>query len=293
MTSTPCAVWDWTLSAKEGKDDERSVEQVMNVVKQLFKKWKFQKERGDSGYLHYQGRGSLWKKRRATELNKLLQQLNVQDMHVTPTVTENINGDAFYVLKIDTRVEGPWSDQDMENYIPYHYRGLMDKLYPYQQAIWDSADERNARSINYIYCPRGNNGKSTIASLCDLYKRGLDLPPVNDSEKLIYSVCDILMAKQERTPKLVFVDMPRAMDKKKLGGMYTAIEQIKKGKVFDLRYTYKEWWFDSPQVWVFGNKEPDLRLMSMDRWKIWTINDEKELVPHYTKRIREEGEEEE
>lgn len=291
MSSTPCAVWDWTLSAKEGKDDERNVEQVMNVVKQLFKKWKFQKERGDSGYLHYQGRGSLWKKRRATELNKLLQQLNVQDMHVAPTVTENINGDAFYVLKIDTRVEGPWSDQDMENYIPYQYRGLMDKLYPYQQTIWDSGDERNSRLINYILCLNGNIGKSTIAALCDLYKRGLDLPPVNDSEKLIYSVCDILMAKQERNPKIVFVDMPRAMDKKKLGGMYTAIEQIKKGKVFDLRYTYKEWWFDSPQVWVFGNHEPDLRLMSMDRWKIWTVNEMMELVP-YTKRIRDEEEEE-
>ena len=39
------------------------------------------------------------------------------------------------------------------------------------------------------------------------------------------------MAKKERKPRIVFVDMPRAMDKKKLGGMYTAIEQIKKGKV--------------------------------------------------------------
>ena len=29
--------------------------------------------------------------------------------------------------------------------------------------------------------------------------------------------------------------------------------------------------------------------MSMDRWKIWTINDDKELVAH-TKRIREEEE---
>ena len=121
----------------------------------------------------------------------------------------------------------------------------------------------------------------------------MNLPPVNDSEKLIYSVCDILTAKQERDPKIVFVDMPRAMDKQKLGGMYTAIEQIKKGKVYDLRYTYKEWWFNAPQVWVFGNMEPDLRLvMSMDRWKIWTINEEMELMPH-TKRIREEEEREE
>ena len=37
---------------------------------------------------------------------------------------------------------------------------------------------------------------------------------------------------------------------------------------------------------------PDLRFMSMDRWKIWTINEEMELMPH-TKRIREEEEREE
>ena len=166
----------------------------------------------------------------------------------------------------------------------------MDKLYPYQQVIWDSAEELNSRTINYIYCPHGNNGKSTIAALCDLHKRGLDLPPVNDSEKLIQSVCDILMAKKERKPRIVFVDMPRAMDKKKLGGMYTAIEQIKKGKVYDMRYAYKDWWFDSPQVWVFGNQEPDVRLMSMDRWRIWTINDQMELVPH-VKRLRDQFEE--
>lgn len=281
MTTTPCAVWDWTLSAKEGDADERSKDTVVDVLKQMFKKWTFQLERGDSGYLHYQGRGSLIKKRRAGELNKLLGTLGVGDMHVTPTVTENTQGEPFYVMKADTRVDGPWSDNEKEVFIPYQYRGLMDRLFPYQQRIWDSADSRDSRTINYIYCKTGNNGKSTIASLCDLNGRGLDLPPVNDSEKLIASVCDILMAKQCRDPKVVFVDMPRAMDKRKLGGMYTAIEQIKKGKVFDLRYSYKEWWFDSPQVWVFGNTPPDTSMMSMDRWRLWTIHPFfKELVAY-------------
>ena len=116
MTHTPCAVWDWTLSAKEGTDDERSANVVVDVIKQLFKKWAFQKERGESGYLHYQGRGSLWKKKRGSELRKLLNALNVGDMHSTPTVTESISGDAFYVMKVDTRVEGPWTDKDIENY---------------------------------------------------------------------------------------------------------------------------------------------------------------------------------
>lgn len=151
-------------------------------------------------------------------------------------------------------------------------------LRPWQQVVWESADTFDPRSINFIYDPCGNNGKSTISFLMDLHKRGLDLPPMNDAEKLIESVCDILMMRECRDPKVVFIDMPRAMDKKRLGGMYTAIEQIKKGKVYDCRYAYKEWWFDAPQIWVFSNIPPDLTYLSADRWKLWCIHDS-QLVP--------------
>jgi hypothetical protein len=279
MSSTPCAVWDWTLSAKEGHDDERSVDTVKQMLRPLFKKWTFQKERGDTGYLHFQGRGSLFKKRRGVELKKLLEQYSMGDMHCSPTVTDNTIGDSFYVIKLDTRVEGPWCDKDVQRFIPWQYQNLMNRLHPYQTKIWDSADIRDARTINYLFCPNGNQGKSTLASLCDLHGRGMDLPPVNDAEKLIESVCDILIAKEERDPKIVFIDMPRAMDKRKLGGMYSAIEQIKKGKVYDMRYSYKEWWFNSPQIWVFGNHMPDLSMLSADRWKIWSIDASMDLVP--------------
>jgi len=71
--------------------------------------------------------------------------------------------------------------------------------------------------------------------------------------------------------------MPRAIDKTRLYGMYSAIEQVKKGKLFDIRYNYKAWWIDSPQIWVFTNHLPDLNLLSGDRWRIWVINDDKIL----------------
>ena len=60
-------------------------------------------------------------------------------------------------------------------------------------------------------------------AICTVHKRGLDIfvqCGLDDSEKLIYSVCDILTAKQEKDLKIVFVDMPRAMDKRQLGGVY-------------------------------------------------------------------------
>lgn len=270
------AVYDWTLSANEGAEDERVSADVKAAVKTLFKKWAFQKEKGDSGYVHFQGRGSLFKKRRLCELKKLFEDKGYGDVHLSPSSNNSQVGECFYVMKDDTRIEGPWTDKDQEEeevYVPRQYRGLKDNLRPWQQEVWDSADEFDPRSIHLIYDPTGNNGKSTVASLMDLYRRGIDLPPMNDAEKLIQSVADIFIARELRQPKVVFVDLPRAMDKRKLGGLYTAIEQIKKGKVYDVRYHYKEWWFDSPQIWVFTNIEPDLSMLSRDRWVLHTITD--------------------
>lgn len=271
MTFNSVAIWDMTLPA-----GDRTPQEVIKVFKQLFKKWTFQKEQGDeTGYVHYQGRGSLHKKRRLPELKKLFDALDFRDIHLSPSSNNSI-GACFYVIKLDTRIEGPWSDKDDDQevvYIPRQYRGMENTLQDWQRRVWDSADEFDPRSINVIFDSVGGNGKSTIASLMDLHKRGIDLPPMNDAEKLIQSVADILIARDERVPKTMFIDIPRAMDKRKLGGLFTAIEQIKKGKVYDTRYQYKEWWFDSPQIWVFTNIQPDFGLLSRDRWNVYEIVD--------------------
>ena len=275
MSTGPVAVWDWTLPQGDRTNDE-----VQEVVEHLFKKYAYQLERGDSGYIHYQGRGSLHKKRRLDEAKKLCAGFGWNDVHLSPSSNNSQKGDCFYTIKADTRLEGPWTDKDKQEkiYIPRQYRGMEHTLRPWQRTVWESADQFDTRTVNMIYDPYGNNGKSTIASLMDLHRRGIDLPPMNDSEKLIQSVADILIARDCREPKVIFVDLPRAMDKKRLGGLYTAIEQIKKGKVYDTRYAYKEWWFDSPQIWVFSNIEPDTIYLSSDRWKLWLIDDN-QLVP--------------
>jgi len=92
------------------------------------------------------------------------------------------------------------------------------------------------------------------------------------------------MATQNREPGLVFVDLPRGITAdagggQKLAPFLIAIECIKKGHVCDVRHHYKDWWFDSPAVWVFCNAMPPLNYMSVDRWKFWQINEaDKSLV---------------
>lgn len=248
-----------------------SIDQVRDSLKQFCKKWCFQKEKGDTGYEHYQGHFSLIKKRRKTELLKVLP---IKFMHMEPL--HETEDEHLYSLKADTRIEGPWSDKDVELYIPRQYRGLLEKLYPWQQQIWDNQNACT-RNINVLYCPVGKAGKSTIASLMDLYGKALDLPPINDMQDLIALMCDMCIAMQKRDVGTVFMDMPRAMKKDTLYGVYSAIEQIKKGKLYDIRYHYKYWWIDSPEVWVFTNLKPDDSLLSRDRWDIWVLDETKNL----------------
>lgn len=272
-TINACAMWDFRISA-DGLDRELLVADL----KSMAKRYCFQLEKGEqTGYLHYQGRMSLIKKHRKTELMKMFNKIPVPN-YLEPTVNATyFAGDMFYVMKEETRVEGPYDERETQKYIPRQYRNMLSKLYPYQQKIFDSANDFDTRIINMIYCHRGGVGKSTIASVCELFGNGIDLPPVNDAEKLIQSCCDICEAKQSRNPSPIFVDLPRAMNKDRLNGIYTAIEQIKKGKLFDLRYKYKEYWIDSPQIWVFSNIEPDLSMLSMDRWRLWYVDDKFEL----------------
>ena len=50
------------------------------------------------------------------------------------TVTAEHKKEAFYQMKEATRIEGPWTDEDKEIYIPRQFRII--KFYPWQQAVY-------------------------------------------------------------------------------------------------------------------------------------------------------------
>lgn len=254
------AVWDWDFTIGCEFINWDDLKKKLNTT---CKKWHFQKEKGDkTSYLHYQGRVSLKiKNRKGPNLCK--------GIRWSPTVTENVNI-LDYVTKEYTRVEGPWAYDDPEVYIPKQFRDI--NLYPYQKDIIDSRNIFDKRYIDAIIDFDGNSGKSTVAALGEILYGGIDCPAINDCTKLVQYICNYCMDNELRDPKLIFMDLPRAMNKESLYGIYSAIEQIKKGKLVDDRNHGKSWWIDSPRVWVFTNHVPDLTLMSTDRWRLWTID---------------------
>lgn len=233
------------------------------------KHWSLQLEKSDTGYLHFQGRISLIKKRRLQEIKPLLDDAWDAQIWMAPT-SNNAFGEWFYVMKADTRVKGPWTDKDEKPpYIPRDLRDLV--LRPWQQMIVDSKDNFDARAVNVVYDPHGSNGKSIIRRYIGAHRIGQVIPPLESFKELM----GIIMCKPKR--KLYVVDMPRGMEKRRLTDFWAAMENLKDGNAFDTRYTFKEQYFDPPALWVFTNTVPNVKLLSTDRWRFWVFRGD-ELV---------------
>lgn len=273
-TSAPVCTYDFRIS-KEGITHQKIIE----VLKEFCKKWVFQEEKGEkTGYVHYQGRFSLkMKNHKHLILNKFKLKEFVPN-YLEKTSKEN-QTNTFYVTKEDTKIAGPWKDTDVIKYIPDQYITTYDKLYPFQKAIVDSSYIIDTRTINIVYCSSGNTGKTFAGAYCKYYMNGRYLAPLNDAKELVQMLCDSCMDNKDHSPNPIIVDLPRSMNKKDMNGIWNAVEQIKNGMLYDTRYHFKYWDIKSPAVWVFTNQIPDLNSLSMDRWKIWTINEKKEFIP--------------
>jgi hypothetical protein len=265
---SPCAVFEFRYNYLEG---ETSLT-IKNRLAGIAKKYCFQLEEGDSGYLHWQGRLSLIKKRHPESAHKVFPEGTAPN-YLEPTISSEHEKTAFYVMKVDTRKDGPFMDTDEEIYIPRQVREMGD-LRPFQKTISGNT-EWDTRTINLVYNEKGNLGKTRLVQYMRAYKLGRALPPVNDTKDLLRIVYDL------PTSRIYLFDMPRSLNKEKLFQFYAAVETIKDGYAYDDRYTFKEKSFDSPNIWIFTNSLPDLNMLSRDRWKIWTIDSEDYTLVKY------------
>ena len=262
----PCTVYEFRYSAQS-----LTPQALIDILRPIAKKFVFQLEKGDSGYLHYQGRLSLIKKRRKFEALPLFESNPPQFFE--PTVSTEHRKNAFYVMKADTRVgTETYTETDTPPVITRQVQEL-GPLYPFQQQIVDDASIWNKRSINVVHCPTGNMGKTSLVQYCRAHKIGRPLPPVNDAKDLLRIVCNV------PTSRMYLFDMPRAMKKEKLSQFFTAVESIKDGYAYDDRYEFTEKVFDCPNIWIFTNSLPETELLSQDRWKLWSIQEDKTLTP--------------
>ena len=248
----------------------RTKEELILWMKKFTKKWGFQREIGEqTGYDHYQGRISLETKLRLGEL--IIQYPICGKWSLTSK--ENSSGDAFYnyVTKEDTRVEGPWKSKDKALYIPRQIKEIKELL-PWQNSVVEKIQIWDTRHIDIIVDKEGCTGKSTLVGWACCNGLARKIPPLNNFKEMM---CLTMSMPESRA---YFVDMPRALDKNKVEEFYSAIESIKDGHLWDNRYTYKEKWIDSPNIWVFTNVPVNKKLLSKDRWRVWNITESSKLA---------------
>jgi len=259
-----CCVWDLTvwLRKPDGSPETTLSADVLTAITQWqnwcteeCKSWCFQLEAAPStGQYHLQGRVSLKVKKRLREI------ATPAVAHMSQTSKANWTNQ-FYVMKSESRIRGPWKDTDP--YVPIDLREVM--LRPWQQQVVDSLTLFVPRTVNVILEKVGNQGKSFLCRYCAAHGLANCIPPLNSFKEMMQ------MAHGMPKRPAFLVDMPRALPKVRLNEFYAAIERIKDGLLYDPRYSFKERIIDPPVVWVFTNTEPDLSLLSRDRWQIWVL----------------------
>lgn len=256
MTNKQLCRYAFTL---HGDELESKIEEIKSTLKTHCNRWVFQLEKGENtGKLHLQGRLSFKQAKRITECQKVIKGAHFSPEHDT------LAGE-FYCQKEESRIQGPWSDQDEKRPIPWDLEKITE-WYPWQTSIFASLNERDDRTINVLVDETGGIGKSKVFKFA-LWKRWAGLIPViGDAKDIIQAVCSM-------GPRQAYiVDLPRTGESEQhQKSIYKAIEQIKNGVVMDFRYQYKELIMGSPVIWIFTNQAPPRHMLSADRWKIWKI----------------------
>lgn len=281
MTEKKLCVWDVTL-------DAAAVDQptLMKCMSKFAKKWAFQKECGESGYVHWQIRWSLHNALREgtliTALRKYADWWDASKTGLSMKLSPTSNGatnNFDYVLKALTVVDGPWTDKDVvPERMPRQFEAMVNP-YPWQVKAMESCTAWEPRAINVLVDETGCQGKSTLMGYLHCKKLAFKLPSCNNYKDMIRMVCDIQCSREmDDRWKGFLLDIPRGFRQQEMHGMFTAIETIKDGYAYDDRYRFKDVWFDSPCVWVFMNEKPQGIKMTSDRWKFWRLEN-LDLVP--------------
>lgn len=271
IMSNPIAMYDYTIPR-----DHYSLDELKSRLNTLCSRWVFQLEKGkEEGYEHYQCRISFKKKIRYTTMLKLKKSGAAPlTGHFSPTSNPTyLAGDNFYVMKKDTRVQGPWKDSDIAKVWTKQMEIFANwDMRIFQKDIIKESQIFNMRLLNLIYDPTGNCGKSLLSEYMEYHDLAEEVPPFRMMDDIFQWVC------KRPKKKCYIIDMPRGMKKDRLGDFYSGIEVIKNGVAYDKRYAPVKVRFDRPRVFIFTNTLPCFELMSKDRWEIWTIQDDYSYV---------------
>lgn len=246
---TASKLWCFTLNNYTNEEVNTLKEKLMSDL------YVFGYEVGESGTPHIQGFVKFSKATRPLEKLSSLPRIHWEKCKGTEK--QNIT----YCTK-----DGKYDTNYKELPIPKPLK-LITKLRPFQKSIENIIKkEPDDRSIIWIYEPFGNVGKT---QMCKYFSHHYGAIPLEGKKN------DILYCAAMFESNVYIYDLERSMEDYV---SYASIEKIKNGYFMCSKYESKPIVRNSPHVIIVANFEPDESQLSSDRWCIYTINDNYELV---------------
>lgn len=162
-----------------------------------------------------------------------------------------------------------------------------ERRYPWQQTVLEEifeSDEStikdaNDRKINWIYDPEGGTGKSLFVKYLCFNHPSICKFPFGTANQLRSGV---ISAGQRR---VYLIDIPRTKgEDDSFSSLFSALEDLKNGFVVSAMYGKYEYInIQPPHVFIFSNQEPPLNLLSLDRWAVHRMMDDKSIFTYIGK----------
>lgn len=271
---------NWFFTFNNYKDED--IKLLESRLQEICVYYIFQKEIGKLNKTpHLQGCLRLKKKMRWSEFHL--------PKEISWSKTRKEANAASYCIKDDTSVGERyiWGEvpqkilnaMSKDKVVPKKPLKLITNLRPFQIEIeklclLDPED----RKINWIADINGEMGKTQFCrymiakydSLCSTITSHKD-------------VCFILATAMENGKDLndnftFLFNLPRDFKPKDFD--YKLIESIKDGLITSAKYKSSTLLFNPPHIWVLCNFFPEMDKLTQDKWNIWKINDNFELIKH-------------
>lgn len=226
-------------------------------------KYIFQEELGENGTPHLQGCIFLKKKMRWSEFfPKDYNNIHWEEMR-------NEKASIAYCCKDETRVG---------NIFKWGFPRELDiitNLFPWQETIYRKCLlEPDKRKIIWIYDPKGNNGKTALCKFLTIKVNAISA--TSGSAKDIACILAMCVKNGKNLNDLTTFIFHYARTSEHIS--YKAIESVKDGYITSTKYESGTMVFNCPHCLVFSNELPDIDKLTKDRWEVYTLNDNKELI---------------
>lgn len=136
------------------------------------------------------------------------------------------------------------------------------ELYNWQRETLERLKTQGDRRVTVLIDTMGASGKTTLAKHITATHTGAYCPAMDEAKDYM------AWALAHQTAKIFVLDIPKSDSRKKNADLWSAVEQMKNGYLWDKRHHWQEAWIDPPGILVITNEEPDRSLLSNDRWDI-------------------------